>query len=351
MLNKTDILSAVLSVSGPVLTDEEKRFLNKSNPLGVILFKRNIQNKTQLKNLIESIKNSVGRDDVLIALDEEGGRVDRLALGGFKPYASQATLSKIKSEEIIEAHAALIAQDMHSIKANLNFAPVLDVSFENTSAVLDQRTFGSDPEITAKYGRTMWQTYVKNGICPCIKHMPGHGKAKSDTHLETAVIDLELKDLEDDFLPFILNKDCPAAMTAHIIIKKVDDKPVTVSKKAISEIIRGRLDYQEFLFSDALEMNALKGSPYQRAEASLEAGVDAVCYCKGDMKGLNEVYETKRFLSDKSLEKFEKIKKIFVGYKMQTNLDLLREKYYAYVSPFETKSAGKDATEVLFNVT
>lgn len=351
MLNKTDILSAVLSVSGSVLTDEEKRFLQKANPLGVILFKRNIQNKIQLKNLIESIQNTIGRDDVLIALDEEGGRVDRLTLGGFKPYASQSTLSQIKSEEIIEAHAALIAQDMRSIKANLNFAPVIDVAYQNTSAVLDQRTFGSNPEITAKYGRIMWQAYVQNGICPCIKHMPGHGRAKSDTHLETAVVDLDLEDLKDDFFPFIFNKDCPAAMTAHIIFSKIDDKPVTVSKKAVSEIIRGRLDYQGFLFSDALEMNALKGSPYQRAEASLDAGLDAVCYCKGDMKGLNEVYQTKRFLSESALEKFERIKKIFMDYKPQTNLDLLREKYYACINPFENKSAGNDATEVLFNVT
>lgn len=349
--NKTNPLAAILSVSSTVLSDEEKLFLKKANPLGIILFKRNIQDKKQLKTLIDSIKNAIDRDDVLIALDEEGGRVDRLAVGGFRPFASQKTLSVIGKTDVIEMHAKLIASDMHSIGANVNFSPVIDLMHEKTSSVLEGRTFGSDPFKTAEYGRVMWQTYAQNGICPCIKHIPGHGRAKSDTHLGMAVIDCDMDELSPDFFPFIINKDCPAAMVAHVILSEIDDKPVSVSSKAIREVVRGLLDYQGFLFSDALEMKALDGSVYERARASFEAGVDAVCYCGGDMKGLNDVYQTHQELTAQALDKFQKIKEIFISYKPQTNLDLSREKYYACVSPFENVSVGNDATEALFNIT
>lgn len=341
LLNKGNPLAAVLSVSSTVLSDEEKRFLEKTNPLGMILFRRNIESQQQLKALTDSIFDVIGRNDVLIALDQEGGRVDRLVSGGFRRYASAETLSKIGQANVIKSHAKLIASDMHSVGANLNFAPVLDVERQNTSDVLKSRTFGSDSVKVAKYGKMMWQTYVQNGICPCIKHIPGHGRAVSDTHLETAVIENTLEELEEDFFPFIFNRDCPSAMVAHVILSKVDGRPVSVSKKAIEEVVRGQLDYQGFLFSDALEMNALKGSVFERTEASLDAGIDAVCYCKGDLKGLNEVFETHRFLSDEALEKFQKIKEIFMHYKTQTNLDLLRKKYYALISPFEKNKGRK----------
>ena len=345
------ILAAILSVSGEVLTDEEKYLLERANPLGVALFGRNLKTKKQIQALIQNIKEVINREDILIALDEEGGRVNRLLAAGFDKYASQTLLSKIGEKKILEMHAKLIAADMRMVGANLNFAPVLDLDYESTTKALKSRTFLGTSETVAKYGRIMWQTYQKKGIVPCMKHLPGHGRATSDPHLGLPVIDCSLKDLQSDLLPFALNKDCPAAMTAHILIPEVDDKlPITMSAKGVQKIIRGLIDYQGFLFSDALEMKALKGSVEEKVCASLDAGLDAVCYCMGDIKGLKEVVDTKRYLTDLSLERLENIGKILKTHSTQRNVDFLKQTYYAKLSLFDEDHVDYDATEVLFQL-
>lgn len=345
------VLAAILSVSGEALTDEEKYLLERANPLGVALFGRNLKTKTQIQALIKNIKEVIGRDDVLIALDEEGGRVNRLLGAGFGQYGSQTLLSKIGEKKILQTHAKLIAADMHAVGANLNFAPVLDLDYENTTKALKSRTFLGAPETVAEYGRVLWQTYQKKGIVPCMKHLPGHGRATSDPHLGLPVIDCSLKDLQNDLLPFMLNKDCPVAMTAHILIPEVDDElPITMSKKGVQKIIRGLIDYQGFLISDALEMKALKGSVKEKVCASLDVGVDAVCYCMGDMAGLYEVAGTKRYLTDLSLARFENVGKILKTHSVQRNVDFLKQTYYAKLNLFDEERVDYDATEVLFQL-
>ena len=187
------ILAAILSVSGTVLTDEEKRLFETFNPLGVALFKRNLCSKEQILTLTNEIKETIGREDVLIALDEEGGRVNRLLSAGFNKYASQSLLAKIGKKNIVKAHAELISADMKSVGANLNFAPVLDLDYPDTTAALKSRTFSCLPQEVADYGKILWQTYKKNGICPCIKHLPGHGRAATDPHLHLPIIPFSAK--------------------------------------------------------------------------------------------------------------------------------------------------------------
>lgn len=345
------VLAAILSVSGENLTDEEKYFLESANPLGVALFSRNLKNKEQVKNLISGIKQAIGRDDVLIALDQEGGRVNRLRDAGFGNYASESLLAKIGSQKIVEAHAQLIAADMLEIGANFNFAPVLDLDYQETTSALKSRAFGENVDIVGLYGKILWQTYQKNGVCPCMKHLPGHGRATSDPHLGMPVINVSLSVLHHDFLPFIKNKDCPAAMTAHILIPEADaTNPITMSEKGVQNIIRGMIGYDGFLISDALEMKALKGTLKERVCASLDAGLDAVCYCMGDIKGLKAVADTHRFLTDASLERFEKIGKILKTHNVQTNVDFLKQTYYSKLSLFKEDSVDYDATEVLFQL-
>ena len=345
------VLATILSVSKESLTDEEKYLLESANPLGIALFGRNLKTKEQIKKLIKSIKEVIGREDVLIALDEEGGRVNRLLSAGFGVYASQALLSKIGQKRIIEAHAKLIATDMIEIGANFNFAPVLDLDYENTTAALKSRIFSGSPDVVAKYGKILWQTYAKKGICPCMKHLPGHGRATSDPHLGLPVIDCSLKDFQNDLIPFILNKDCPAAMTAHILMPEIDDKlPMTMSSKGVQKIIRGAIGYQGFLISDAIEMKALKGSTTEKVCTSLDAGLDAVCYCMGDIEGLKEVVDTKRYLTDLSLERFENISKILKTHSSQRNVDFLKQTYYAKLNLFDEEQVDYDATEVLFQL-
>ena len=345
------ILAAILSTSQQTLTDGEKYLLERANPLGVALFARNLKNKEQVKSLIYSIKETIGRDDVLIALDQEGGRVNRLLNAGFSNYASQSLLSKIGDKKILEAHAQLISSDMTEVGANFNFAPVLDIEYNNTTSALKSRTFSSKPAVVSEYGRILWQAYAQNGICPCIKHLPGHGRAASDPHLGLPVIPASLAQLSTDFAPFIANKDCPAAMTAHILLPEVDaHNPITMSKSGVQKIIRGLIGYQGFLISDALEMGALKGNIDERVSASLDAGLDAVCYCMGDIEGLQAVADTKRFLSDNSLQRFENVRKILKTHSPQTNIDFLKQTYYSKLSLFKEDSVDYDATEVLFKM-
>ena len=345
------IFAGILSVSSTVLTDDEKRLLETNNPLGVSLFARNLQNKTQVKNLIKAIKEVIGRDDVLIALDEEGGRVNRLKSAGFRDYASQKLLGRIDRKNITKAHAELIASDMRSVGANFNFAPCLDVEYKETTNALKTRCFAKSVRKISEHGKVLWQTYAKNGICPCMKHLPGHGRANTDPHLNLPVLDFSVEELKNDFLPFIYNKDCPAAMTAHILLPQIDTKaPVTMSKRGVQKLIRKAIGFEGFLVSDALEMHALKGSLSERVNTSLDAGLDAVCYCLGNLSGLQEVVSTKRFLTDVSLERFSKIQNILKTHNTQTNLDFFKQIYYSQLNLFEEESVKYDATEVLYQL-
>ena len=158
-----NILAALLSVSSTTLSDEEKFLFEKYNPLGVTLFKRNLSSTEQTKSLISSIKETIGRDDVIIALDQEGGRVNRLNNIGFPSYTSQNILGQINSEEITSIHAKIIARDMKSVGANFNMAPVLDIDYPETTQALKNRTFGNDNEKISYLGKILCNTYVNEG--------------------------------------------------------------------------------------------------------------------------------------------------------------------------------------------
>ena len=187
-------------------------------------------------------------------------------------------------------------------------------------------------------------TYIKNGICPCMKHMPGHGRAESDPHLGLPVISVDDFELAKDMEPFAKNSDCPAGMTAHIVVPQVDSLPVTMSAKAIDVLIRGKIGFDGLLISDAVDMKALQGSIRERAERSLSAGRDVVCYCGGDLKELSELAAIKRKITDKAEERLERIYKIVAG--QQKNIVEYAD-YAQAVSEIEPYKEEYDATEVL----
>ena len=308
------ILAAMLSVSGLELTNAEKRLLEKANPMGITLFKRNVQSKQQVKALIYSIKEVIGREDVLIAVDQEGGRVCRFGEPEWPHYVSQYSLGSLKGregEKLTYLHGKLIASDLKEIGVNWNYAPVMDVLYPDTTNALGNRIFSSDEKVVAKRGKILLDVYQENGICPCVKHLPGHGRAVVDPHLNLPVLSQSLKELEKDFYPFhAIGKTAPAGMTAHIVISEVDDKPVTQSKKAIQDIIRERIGFKGFLISDAIDMQALQGTLTERTQACLEAGCDAICYCFGEEDGLKEVIKATSPLTDEAQERLQHIQQI-----------------------------------------
>lgn len=342
------ILPAFLSCQGPHLSDAEKRLFASANPLGFCLFSlgcENIKSREQVRKLIKEIKETVGRDNVLIAVDQEGGRVRRLVEPEFTPLASAADL---QTEEMARRHACLASYDMKSCGINVNFAPVLDVEYPFTSNVLKGRCFSSDKEQIAKLGRAMVDEYIKNGVCPCVKHLPGHGRGAADPHLQLPVITDNLPDLENDFYPFIKLNDAPMGMLAHILLKEIDAGcPATLSSKVISEIIREKIGFKGLLVSDAIQMNALKGSIAERAEAVYNAGCEVICLGNASLAENEELCASGLTLSDEAEEKLQKIVDIVRTSGDFGNYEYIKNKYCTSLKSIITYDCNYDATEVL----
>jgi beta-N-acetylhexosaminidase len=169
---------------------------------------------------------------------------------------------------------------------NLIAAPVLDLAFPSASLVIGDRALGADPKTVALLGAAMAEGIQAQGVTPIMKHIPGHGRAQVDSHFALPRIDASEAELAADFYPFIANNNLPWAMTAHVVYSSLDPElPATLSQKVISRIIRGLIGFEGILVSDDLAMQALTGSPAERAVAALRAGCDLALYCPGDMAG------------------------------------------------------------------
>lgn len=313
----TPICSSFICLGGTKLSSEEAHLLKKYNPVGLTLFKRNIETPDQVKQLTDDIRTAVGRADFLIAIDQEGGRVRRLRPPYWRDYVSQQQLGALPPEiapKAIQAQARLIADDLHHLGINVVFAPVADTLHPDTTGVLADRCFSSNPRQVAKDAGLMAKTYIKKGICPCMKHLPGHGGATADSHLELPRLMGEKKLMERDFLPFQkMARFIPLGMTAHVVLPQLDYRPITQSPQGIS-LIRNTIGFDGLLITDAIEMNALRGRLTQRVELSLNAGCDVVCYCSGHclenphlIEENTEVLQASKPLSDKSLERLSKV--------------------------------------------
>lgn len=343
-----DILPVFLSCQGFELSDGEKRLFALHNPLGVCLFAKgctNIKNKVQVRKLVKQIQEVVERDDVLIAVDQEGGRVRRLLEPEWTKTASQ---SEILTPEMAELHAQLISYDLKSSGINVNFAPVLDVEYENTSAALKGRCFGSNSKEIAKLGKTMVETYEKCGICPCVKHLPGHGRGKADPHLQLPMIDADMKALENDFFPFKELKNAPMGMVAHLVLQKIDaHNPSSCSAILIHNIIREHIGFSGLLVSDAIMMNALSGTISERAERCYDAGCDAICLGNADFAANEELCRCNLKLTDEAHERLNKIREIIKQDGLSLDYQKLQKKYCAEVKNIIPYNSEYDATEVL----
>ena len=345
------ILPAFLSVQGFSLSDEEKRLFESCNPLGVCLFAKgcnNVQNKAQLQRLCKDIKETIGRNDILIAVDQEGGRVRRLTEPEFTPLSEQVRLT---TEDLVREHAFLASYDLKNCGMNVNFAPVLDVYYDFTSAVLKGRCFAGDEKQIAKLGRAMVAEFEANGVCPCVKHLPGHGRAQSDPHLELPVIDDDLEILEQDFYPFKQLNNAPMGMVAHILLTAVDTVyPASESAKVIQNIIRKHIGFNGFLVSDAVMMQALKGSISERTQRTLAAGCDAVCLGNADFAANAELAASGAVLSDEAAERLAVVRQIIARPLKKQSYVQAENKYCATLKNIITYNSDYDATEILSRI-
>ncbi len=281
---------AILGVAGTAVTPEERALFREMPPLGFILFARNCAEPEQLRALTTELRALFPDRRVPILVDQEGGRVQRLRpphWGALPPARRIGDLFRrdpARGERAAAALATAIAADLRAVGIDVDCAPVLDLAFPDTTDAIGDRSFGGDPAMVGRLGARFCGALRAAGVLPVIKHLPGHGRARVDSHHRLPYIEAPLAELErTDFLPFRRCRTAPLAMTAHVVVTAVDgERPATHSPAVLRRLIRERIGFSGILLSDDLAMNALSGDPASRARRALAAGCDVALYCPGD---------------------------------------------------------------------
>jgi beta-N-acetylhexosaminidase len=311
------ISSVIYGLGGPRLSPDEKAFFRDIDPWGFILFARNIEGINQVSRLTLELRDCVGRDAPIL-IDQEGGRVARLRPPTWRaaPAAQRfADLWFVDEELAIEAtrvNHRLLAHELRTIGVDVDCAPVADLRIEGADDIIGDRAFGTTPEPIIHLGRAAMEGLMAGGVAPIIKHIPGHGRARADSHLELPVVPEEHGLLsETDFAPFKGLNDAVMAMTAHIVYADIDrDQPATQSADVVGKVIRGEIGFDGLLMTDDLSMKALSGSFRERGELSLKAGCDMLLHCNGHMTEMIGVAEGATGLAGKALERAEAAERV-----------------------------------------
>ena len=277
----------IVSLRGLKVTKLEKILLSKEKPWGVILFKRNLKSLNQIKKLTSKIKSLTGDNRFPIIIDEEGQSVSRLT-NIIKHKVSANFFGELYKKDknfcckIYHQYINSLCKVLKKIGININTIPVLDVLRNNTSKVIGDRSFSKDRNIVKELGKLTIKSLHANKIAGIIKHIPGHGVAKTDSHKKMPIVNLNTERLnKTDFFTFKSSK-AKLAMTAHILYSKIDSKNVaTFSKKIIKNVIRKKIGFNGILISDDISMKALKYDLKTNAKKSIEAGCNLVLYCAG----------------------------------------------------------------------
>jgi beta-N-acetylhexosaminidase len=307
-------LAVVLGCAGEQLTPEESRFFAATDPLGFVLFRRNCRTRDQVRRLVAELRGCVGREDAPVLIDQEGGRVARLRPPEWRTYPAAARIASLPDPLAAEAACLggrLIADDLAELGITVDCAPVLDLPTPGADPVIGDRAFGTEPVRVAALGRAVCDGLLAGGVLPVIKHIPGHGRARVDSHRACPRVEAERAVLaQSDFAPFAalaamrwamppaMPWAMPWAMTAHIVFAAIDDTaPATFSRHLIDTIIRGEIGFEGVLLSDDISMGALDGSLAERARRALDAGCDLALHCSGVMDEMVEIVDAARPLS------------------------------------------------------
>jgi len=290
------MLSAIFSLSGPALTDAERGLFRDADPAGYVLFARNCVDRAQLRALTDDLRGLSGRDDVPILIDQEGGRVARMkppewpAFPAGEAFAALYEKAPISAIEAARVNATAIGLLLAEVGVNVDALPVLDVRQPGADDVIGDRALGDEPMKVAALGRAMLEGLAAAGAVGIVKHIPGHGRAMADSHKELPVVDASDSELETDIAPFRALKDAPMAMTAHLLYRAWDaERPASISPTVIAGIIRGRIGFDGLLMTDDIGMEALSGTPAERARAAIDAGNDLVLHCSGKLDEMEAI--------------------------------------------------------------
>ena len=285
--------------------------MRAERPWGFILFKRNIDNPAQVIQLVNELQESIGVSDAPILIDQEGGRVQRMRPPHWPEYPSGAAfgaLYDIDSQAGLAAarlSARLIASDLIALGITVDCLPLADVPIPGANDVIGDRAYGHEPAKVAAIARAVTDGLEQGGVLPILKHIPGHGRAMADSHLELPTVDTPKAELERiDFAAFRPLADLPMAMTAHVVFSALDTaQPATTSATIIEQVIRGTIGFQGLLMSDDVSMNALAGSIAERTRAIISAGCDMVLHCSGKLDEMREVASEAPELSGLALDR------------------------------------------------
>ena len=274
--------ATILGAAGPSFGAGEASFFREADPWGFILFARNVETPEGLRRLTGDLRDSVGRDAPIL-VDQEGGRVQRLGAPHWRVWRPPLDQSGAARDPVraMWIRGRLIAHELREIGIDVNCAPTADVARDETHPFLRNRCYATTPDEVAAIARAMAEGHMAGGVLPVVKHMPGHGRAQVDSHLDLPRVTAPPEALAEDFAPFHALRDLPMAMTAHIIFAELSDRPATQDPAMIA-MFREAIGFEGLLMTDDISMLALGGEMGARAEAAIAAGCDLVLHCNGD---------------------------------------------------------------------
>jgi beta-N-acetylhexosaminidase len=286
----------IAGLAGLTLSASERAFLREAAPWGLIIFKRNVSTKQQVTELTRSFRDALGWEAPVL-VDQEGGRVQRLDPPHWPAYPPGARYGELYDREaatgIASARLAghLIASDLAAVGIDVDCLPLADVPVAGSDAVIGDRAYGSEPGKVAAIAAAIAQGLMAGGVLPVLKHLPGHGRAKADSHHQLPVVDTDRATLEStDFAAFKPLAGLPLGMTAHVVFSAIDPvAPATTSVTMVREVIRGFIGFKGLLMSDDISMGALSGTLAERSRAAIAAGCDVVLHCNGDLAEMGAV--------------------------------------------------------------
>jgi beta-N-acetylhexosaminidase len=303
----TDRTAVIYGWRAPELSADAAAFFRAAKPWGFILFTEACKSRAQVRKLADQMREAV-EGEVVIFIDQEGGRVARLKAPEWPTFPAAAQFGKLYARNKTEGLEAcrlghrLMAHELADLGVRADCAPCLDLPADGADPIIGDRAFGTDPATIAALGKAAIEGLHAGGVASVIKHLPGHGRANVDSHLHLPRVDAGLQALAQDFACFSPVADAPMAMTAHVLYEAIDEnRPATTSPEVIRRIIRGEIGFTGLLMSDDLGMKALSGTWWDKTEAALAAGCDVILHCSGDLVEMEEVAGAAPMLGGESL--------------------------------------------------
>lgn len=300
--------AVILGCEGTRLSQRERELFRSSQPFGFILFARNIESAEQVRALCSELRDCVGHDAPIL-IDQEGGRVQR-----FRPPLGREWSAPLdfvgqagaEAERAMFLRYRIIAEELRACGVDANCAPLVDVAEAGTHPFLRDRCYGEEAGAVVRLGRAVADGLLAGGVYPVLKHIPGHGRARADSHLDLPRVTVARDDLERDFAPFRALNDLSMGMTAHLVYEAIDERPATISR-VMMQIIREEIGFAGLVMTDDISMQALSGTLAERSRDSVKAGCDVVLHCNGDFDEMVEVIAAAGSLEGAALSRAEAV--------------------------------------------